>query len=167
MRVLVACRHGADRTSCDRCAARRAYMAGWRARNPEKVKSYSTKYVRNNPEARRATEKSWRARNPEAVKAYSSKAGKKWAAKNKAKRLVTVRARQLAKHQRTPAWADKKAIAAVYEHAARVTRETGIPHEVDHIVPLQGDLISGLHVHQNLQVITRSENRSKQNRWAQ
>lgn len=66
-----------------------------------------------------------------------------------------------------PAWADREAIAAVYAEAARLTRETGVPHEVDHIEPLLGANASGLHVHYNLRVITRTENRRKSNRRIQ
>lgn len=45
-----------------------------------------------------------------------------------------------------------------------MTRETGIAHEVDHIYPLQGRNVCGLHVETNLRVITRSANRKKNNR---
>lgn len=160
------CKHGQDRAACQRCEQRRAYKREWSRKNPDKVRAYAAKWNAANPGARRAIEKSWRERNPDRVAAHNSKAGKKWATNNKARRLASVRARQLAKRLRTPAWADKDAILRFYEEAARLTRETGIPHEVDHIVPLQGDLVSGLHVPENLQVIPRSLNRSKQNRWA-
>ena len=63
-----------------------------------------------------------------------------------------------------PAWADREAIAAFYLEARRLTRETGIPHEVDHIEPLLGKNASGLHVHYNLRVVTRTENRRKSNK---
>ncbi len=46
--------------------------------------------------------------------------------------------------------ADKEAIKALYREAAEKTRETGIKHEVDHVVPLQGDLVSGLHWEGNM-----------------
>jgi hypothetical protein len=67
---------------------------------------------------------------------------------------------------RTPSWADLKAIRAIYAQAQALTRATGIPHHVDHEIPLQGKLVSGLHVHNNLQILTGSENSKKHNRFA-
>src|SRR4051812_16355627 len=62
---------------------------------------------------------------------------------------------------RMPAWADKKAIKAIYAEARRLTRETGVLHHVDHKVPLCGREVSGLHVENNLQVLTFIENSQK------
>lgn len=67
--------------------------------------------------------------------------------------------------RRTPAWADMAEIRAVYSEAQALTRATGIEHHVDHFYPLQGQLVSGLHVHQNLQILTASENSRKGNRF--
>lgn len=53
----------------------------------------------------------------------------------------------------------------IYIEAQRITLSTGIPHEVDHIIPLRGRLVSGLHVHENLRIIPRTENRKKGNRF--
>lgn len=67
---------------------------------------------------------------------------------------------------RTPLWLtqeDFDTISLFYQIAKIKQEITGIPHEVDHIVPLQGKTVSGLHVPCNLQVITRTENRSKGN----
>jgi hypothetical protein len=67
---------------------------------------------------------------------------------------------------RVPAWADLKAIDEIYR-AARAQREaTGGEYQVDHVVPLQGELVSGLHVHYNLQVLPKLDNILKKNRFA-
>ena len=73
--------------------------------------------------------------------------------------------RRAQKQQRYPAWACRSAITAVYREAARVTAATGVPHEVDHVIPLRGKLVSGLHVAGNLRIITRTENARKRNKF--
>lgn len=73
--------------------------------------------------------------------------------------------RHAAKINRTPAWADMESIKAVYADARRLTKETGIPHHVDHEIPLQGKLVSGLHVENNLQILPGPENCRKHNRF--
>ena len=73
--------------------------------------------------------------------------------------------RRTAKMNRTPPWADVAAIRAFYDEAARLTKLTGEQHHVDHIIPLQGKLVSGLHVENNLQVIPWLENIVKRNKF--
>jgi hypothetical protein len=64
--------------------------------------------------------------------------------------------REAAKNHRYPTWADRKAIRAIYE---------GCPpgHHVDHVVPLRGSNVSGLHVAGNLQYLPAEENLAKGN----
>lgn len=74
--------------------------------------------------------------------------------------------RRAAKMQATPSWlcADQKnAIALLYTEAVSITDETGIAHEVDHIIPLINHSVCGLHVPWNLEVLTAEANRRKSN----
>ena len=64
-----------------------------------------------------------------------------------------------------PLWADRKAIQAIYIEARRLTAETGIKYEVDHIIPSNHPLVCGLHVESNLQILTEFENISKKNKF--
>lgn len=76
----------------------------------------------------------------------------------KAARAAERRARQARVLQRTPAWASLPTIKWMYRHAASLTKVFGISHHVDHILPLNGKTVSGLHVAENLQILTAQEN---------
>ncbi len=105
-----------------------------------------------------------RAKHPGADK----ETRKRYRQNNKAKVVSWTRKHQLAKLKRTPKWLTLlhfQQIQIFYEAAAELTKEFEIPMEVDHIVPLQGKNVSGLHVPWNLQVITQLDNRKKINKW--
>jgi 5-methylcytosine-specific restriction endonuclease McrA len=95
---------------------------------------------------------------------YHREAHRKWAAKNPAKAVANANKRREDYRQRIPSWLTPEhwdQINAFYLRAAELTKETGIPHCVDHKHPLRGKTVSGLHVPWNLQVITQKENLHK------
>ena len=75
--------------------------------------------------------------------------------------------RRARKLNATPDWLTdehKEQMKAIYREAKKMEKKTGITHHVDHIEPLQGENVSGLHVPWNLQVLTATDNLSKGNR---
>lgn len=65
----------------------------------------------------------------------------------------------------TPDWVDRNVLKRMHEEAKAATRETGIEHVLDHIIPLSHPDVCGLTVPWNLQVVTRAQNAAKSNRW--
>lgn len=101
--------------------------------------------------------RSWYERNKEQHLVNS----KEWYAANRHRKLATTTAREERCRLATPVWADREAIVALYAQAKRMTQETGVQHDVDHIVPLRGKTVSGLHIPVNLRVIPSPENKRK------
>lgn len=104
------------------------------------------------------------ARNKEAVKETANKYYNKF----KHKWVKYAAQRKAALLNATPAWTtedDDFIIEEVYAMRKVRTEDTGVEHHVDHIVPLQGDKVCGLHVWWNLQLLPAIENMSKRHKW--
>lgn len=117
-----------------------------RARRRKEDAEYRKKRNLECPDHVKAVNKNWRQRNKPKLTAF--------AAKNRGLRRKC-----------TPKWADLKAMELVYVECAKVKKESGVMHHVDHIVPLINKDVCGLHVPWNLRVVTGKENWSKNNKF--
>lgn len=129
----------------------------------EKKRARDAAYRKANRNQCRAVITAWSAKNPEKVKQYAAKIKRT----HKGKVNAATAKRRYAKLQRTPAWLtsdDYWMIEEAYKLAAMRTTAFGFPWHVDHVLPLQGKHVSGLHVPSNLQVIPGTENIRKGNR---
>ena len=120
-----------------------------RKENREKEAARNKKYYEENRDKALARQKKYNADNPE-------------------KKAATNAKRRAAKLERIPSWsnkADLKAIRKIYARCRRINKLTGVEHQVDHVIPLQGENVSGLHHSTNLAIIPAALNASKYNKW--
>jgi hypothetical protein len=128
--------------------------------NAEKKRMYQRAYAAARPEETKLKSKLFYAKNPDYYKQFRQK----YPDRINAKEVK----RKTAKMNRTPPWLtedDFWLIEQAYNLAAKRTQMFGFSWHVDHIIPLQGKIVSGLHVPCNLQVIPGSINTSKQNKF--
>lgn len=125
-----------------------ATVAKWRERNRDKVNARAAQLRHQNPEKQKEADRRWRAKNPQ-------KAAKKDSRK------------RAAKLERIPVWFgefDDFVIQEAHALAALRGDETGITWHVDHMLPMRGRSISGLHCADNIQVIPAAMNVRKINK---
>lgn len=133
----------------------------WTSANPEKAKQSLIDWRERNPGRAHILRKEWVVRNPERAAALS----KESRIRNKHKIAERLAARRAALAKATPSWANKEKIRDYYKTADALGMWTGEWHHVDHIVPLRGKTVRGLHVESNLQILTQSENVRKSAKW--
>ena len=166
------CKHGHVAPRKTKGACLECLKVEW-AQNTERRAKYFAEY--NKSDAGQKAKKAYYERNRDAVIARAQarpveeqrrhKDAHRAANPEYYKALVSFRRRRF--RDATPKWLtaeQKMEIRLKYRLAIELSRRTGMRHAVDHIVPLQGDDVCGLHVPWNLQVITQEENLKKSNK---
>jgi hypothetical protein len=120
-------------------------------------KEYNSEWAKANRDKRNASNRKWRAKNIEREAARN----RAYKEANRGAICATQGKRRAAEIQRTPAWAELSDIRELYVFAGKMDGD----FHVDHIIPLQGKLVSGLHVYDNLQILPALDNCSKGNSY--
>lgn len=163
--------------ACITCALER--VKAYQDRNRELIKQRTKEYYHANKELCLARTKQWVDANKEYRSAQKREYAQRSSEAIKAKykryyeenypRMLAKRNKQHADRLlRTPKWLTKDdhwIIEQAYELAALRTQMFGFPWHVDHVLPLRGKQISGLHTPINLQVIPGVENLRKTNKF--
>jgi len=125
-----------------------ARSKAWQKANPDKLLARSKAYHKANREKLLARMKAWQKANPDKNNARNAK-------------------RRGCRLQATPPWLTADHLAEIqewYTIAQEIQWLSEEPLEVDHIIPLQGTNVCGLHVPWNLQILPKSENIKKGNK---
>ena len=163
--------------ACITCATK--YSKKWKIDNRDAKLVADKKYYSANKDLIQEKQKDyrtsqkehfWRVRhtyiaaNKQKVLGYKAA----WKKRNLAKVTFDTVKRNTAKLQRTPTWLtdfDLLKMQCMYSISAMLTRENKEPWHVDHIIPLRGENVSGLHVPSNLQVMRGVDNMKKSNQY--
>lgn len=160
------CKHGhvaerfAKNGECVECAPIR--YKRFEKNNKEKFTEYRAKSYKKHEDKKRAYAKAYREANPEKTK----EAVKKYRKANQSHftRLQMEREKKI--QQACPPWmtkADKDWMDDIYKTSKQIKDQYGVDTAVDHIIPIKGKTVCGLHVPWNLRVVTRSYNSQKLN----
>jgi hypothetical protein len=122
--------------------AHRAWQCAHYARDPKKRCAQTRDWQRAHPEWARA----WRKANPTIFRVHAKLGGAR-------------------KRRATPPGADKVMMHAFAREAVFLTRLSGTPWHLDHVIPIKGETVSGLNTHLNLEVIPGAANLAKKNRF--
>lgn len=129
-------------------------------KNSDRISERSKRYRLANLKRIRAVQRDYYERNSHAIRARATR----WKKDNPAKAAVHRALRRAATKRAMPAWADAFAMEEAFDLARMRSALTGVPHSVDHIVPLRSSRVCGLHCEFNLRVIPAVLNASKGNR---
>ena len=138
---------------------RRDYTRQWDRKyyheHIEEERAKARKIRANDPKKASTRVATWREKN----RHKSRECTRRWSQKNKGRRAANEAVRRARKLQATPQWLTKEQLEEIKQFY--INCPDGF--EVDHIHPLKGGGLSGLHVPWNLQYLSKSENRAKYN----
>jgi hypothetical protein len=155
-----------NKNICKLCTS--TYYRDYQEKNKVKLQDKDKAYYSNNRDKVHDRHKAYYEVNKDTIKTKSklyrssgnrkkiskSKSRAKWA-KYKASKLNAI-----------PVWGNNKAIKSLYALSSFLTLSTfGNGYHVDHIVPLNNDLVCGLHCEDNLQILRAEHNLSKSNQF--
>ena len=150
------------RSNCNICRGKyRAYIYKNDPVSREKDKARAAKYRAEHPGYNAES----MARCYRRRKEIAFERAKRWTKENPHKRTEIQNRARANKLKATPKWADIKLIQEYYETASGLSMLLGEWYHVDHIVPLRGKFVCGLHCQFNLQILPASENIRKGNRF--
>lgn len=152
-------------------------ISKWQKENKVKCRQRSKRFYENNrekesarkkniywkdPQKRLAIVRQWRQNNIEHRRHYDAQ----YFQNNKSRVYAKNARRRALKRQAIPPWANYEKIQSIYDECARLSADTGIQHHVDHVIPLTSKFVCGLHCESNLQILTKSENSQKSNKFS-
>lgn len=125
--------------------------------NKVKVLDSMKEYYRKNKDHKSSYNKEYRSTHLQECRERD----REYYRNNKHIRIAGNARRRVAVLQAIPSWANLEKIKDIYKQREELTKQTGIVYHVDHIIPLRGRNVCGLHVENNLRVIPGSDNLSK------
>ena len=136
------------------------YSKEWAIKNPESIKKWQKKSFLKNKDAINE-----RRRINYSLNNSIKEKNLLWQKINKPICRAKLAKYRASKKNATPKWANLTKIKEFYETADSLSMITGEWYEVDHIIPLQSNIVCGLHTESNLQILTQKENRIKSNKY--
>lgn len=158
------------------CVAARAYNAAHRSQSSHYRKLWHRRQVAEDPayvikhrERTRIAQRKMRADPARRAALLAALRQKRTDSPEFTRRIGRIEQsrRRAARLKAMPVWANRQEIDALYAQAQALTESTGTDWHVDHIIPLRGKNVCGLHVETNLRVISAHENHRKANLFSE
>lgn len=139
----------------------------YRQEHKDRISSYMKNYRDEHRESAHQNNKKWRSENPERCLENA----RRWRAKNiehmREYKSHSSALRRAKLQQAVPPWADLEKIKVIYKKRCILSKEMGETYHVDHVIPLTGKNVCGLHVENNLQILHWKDNLKKFNSFSE